>query len=143
MRGEAVAKCVAANFFCYSRSDYGGLHALLQKVFVAMMAPAHSIFMTWIDAESARGKEKLPAQLLIGVRRLSLECVGQPDAAIALSQIAFVNAPDLGDLVVQSCFGASGQRHDAVFFAFAIAHNDLSSCEIHVFDAKSAAFEYS
>ena len=53
-----------------------------------------------------------------------------------------MNAADLGDLFEQSSFGAERQGDDAIFFAFAIADDDLFSREIDIFDTQPAAFEH-
>jgi hypothetical protein len=39
----------------------------------------------------------------------------EPDAPVATAQVAIVNALNLDDLLVESPFGADGERNDAIF----------------------------
>jgi hypothetical protein len=141
MGGKAMAKGVATNFFGETGVDDGRLDPLLEKVLVTVMTAEHVIAGAWIDAESARGEEKLPAQLGFGGGEFLGEGVGEPDAAVATPEIAFVDAADLDDLFLEAPLGSDGERDDAIFFPLAIADHDLLAGEIDIFDAEPAAFE--
>lgn len=60
---------------------------------------------------------------------------------MAGSEVGFVKLFGLLELETKGFDGAGGEQGEAVFLAFAIAHDDLMLAEVDIFDAQAEGFE--
>jgi len=145
--GEAVAKGVGGDVF----ADFGGqgslAHGFLDAAFVEVMATDHA--GTGVYGKAVGGEDVLPDPFAGGVGVFFGQGVGEVDGAVAGGQVGVVQLFGLLELEAERFDGAGGEHGEAVFFTFAIAHDDLVLAEIDVpssglrtsFDAQAQGFE--
>ncbi len=93
-----------------------------------------------VDRSPGRGEDVLPGGLAIGVGILLGQGVGEVDAAEPLGDIAFVPAPDAGDLILQGFRQRPWQEGHAVLLPLAVADDEVVLAEIDVLDPEAEAF---
>ncbi len=88
-----------------------------------------------------RGREEvLPDELAGGVGVFGCQGIGEVDLSAAGREVFLVEQAHAFDLAAQVGDNGFGQRNDAVFFAFTIAHGDGFVLKVNVFNPQADAF---
>jgi len=135
MRGEAMAKCVAADSFGEAGVDDGLSHGFLQHIFVEVMSFSGAGGIARIGAHFDGGEEILPGEFAAGGGIFFLERGRQPDVAVSLGEVFLVDAEHFSNLLLKSFDQARGKRNDAILITFSFADGDLVALEVDIFDS--------
>ena len=138
MRGERMAKGVWGYGFVYSDNTGGLANCFLQNAFVEMVTP--DFFGLGVN-RARDGREKvLPEPFFGGVGVFSGEGVGQVDFAVAGFEVLLMNVSNGFEVRLQMRDQRIGEHGEAVFFAFAVADDDLVVTEVNILDAQTQTF---
>ena len=136
--GEAVAQGVGRRRFRQTRIAHRLLDGPLYAFFVGVMAAGDA--GAGIDRQLPGREHVLPAPLALGVGVFSLQGIGQIDRAVTRAQILFVQAFDPRQVALQRLDQGERERRDAIFSAFAVAHQHFPPLEVDILDPQPHAF---
>jgi len=133
--GFALAEGVGGNGFVNSYDACGLTNCFLQHTWVQMVAS--DLFGFGVNRTSEGGEDVLPHPFFGGVGIFSGEGIRQIYLAIACFEILLMNDADCFQVHLQVGDKRIGEHGGAVFFAFAIADDNLMIAEVYVFDAQA------
>ncbi|MEJ2462607.1 MAG: hypothetical protein P8098_13400 [Candidatus Thiodiazotropha sp.] len=134
MSSKRMAQRVAGDAFGDTRLIRCNLDLLLDGGLMDMVTPVDA--GTRIFGNSTRGKQVLPAQLLIGVRVLTCQGTGQVDTSETGSEIIVMLLSDRFHLGFQGGYEQFRHRHGAIFLSFAASHQDIAVLKVEIEDTQ-------